>query len=217
VVWLPTELTAAVTSFLDGPMDEPSLHSFLTALRRTTAALPSITVSVAKHPELLRSELELSWRSEAGILSAALGSEAADAAEWAIRSWIAVMDLGLTVMDAVPDELKRFLLTSVETFDESKAHHGPVLRTHALIMAAIEGVHRGKPQAVVADLVLRAFDEIQTVINRLHAFGVQINPFKGETLAERAGRARRYAEHVRNALSDDDSQALDEARLRRLR
>jgi hypothetical protein len=91
------------------------------------------------------------------------------------------------------------------------------MRVQALIMAAIEGVRRGKPRDVVAGLVLRAFDEMHTVMDHMRAVGLHIDPFKGETLAERAERARRYAEHVRNALTEDDIRVIEESRLRQLR
>jgi hypothetical protein len=58
---------------------------------------------------------------------------------------------------------------------------------------------------------------MQAVVEHARAIGLRIDPFKGETLAERAQRARRYAAHVRDALTQDDVRVLDEARLRRLR
>jgi hypothetical protein len=217
LAWAPTELTSSVSSFLDGAMDDSSLSSLVSDLGRVIASIWPAVFSMAEHPELLRSELEAAWRSEASLLRSSLDPGAADAAEWTIRAWIAFVDLSLTLMGAAMEEFKRVLASDPAVIDASATQRGSPLRVQALIMAAIEGVRRGKPQAVVAELVLRAFDEMHTVMEHAQAIGLHIDPFKGETLAERAERARRYAEHVRNALTEDDMRAFEESRLRRLR
>ncbi|HWU88074.1 MAG TPA: hypothetical protein VN253_12395 [Kofleriaceae bacterium] len=240
LAWLPIELAASMSSFLDGPMDESSLRLLVRDLGRITTSFWPAMISVVEHPDLYRTELETAWRSDAGVLRTSLDPEVADTAEWTIRSWIALADLGLTLMGAessferasdarasladlgLPltgaemEEVKRVLASAVAV-DESVAEHGSPLRVQALIMAAIEGVRRGKPRAVIADLVLRAFDEMSTVMEYMQTAGLHVDPFKGETLAERAERARRYADHVRNALTHDDLQTLEASRLRRLR
>lgn len=217
LAWAPTELAGSVSSFLDGAMDEAALSALVSELGRVIASIWPAVFSMAAHPELLRSELEASWRAEAGLLRSSLDLGTADAAEWTIRSWIAFVDLSLTLVGAAMEEVKRVLASDAAIFDERGGPRGSPLRVQALIMAAIEGVRRGTPQAVVGALVLRAFDEMQAVMEHARAIGLRIDPFKGETLVERAQRARRYAAHVRDALTQDDLRVLDEARLRRLR
>lgn len=227
VAWFPNQLTTAVASFLDGPRDEPSLSSLVTELRRLAASIEPAVVSMAEQPDLLRSELEADWRSDAALLRATLdpgAPDAADAAEWTMRSYIALSDLSLALMGAASEEIKGVIVASVadsssaaEGAAEGVTRRGSSLRVRALIMAALEGAHRQMPQAVVAELVLRAFDEMSLVLRSMHALGLRIDPFKGETLAERAQRTRRYAAHIRSVLTPDDMQALEESRLRQLR
>ena len=76
-------------------------------------------------------------------------------------------------------------------------------RAEALLMAAVEGVQQARAAAVVEDLVLRAFDEAYAMLEAARAEGIQIDPFRGETLEERAARTERYAGHVRNVTTDD--------------
>jgi hypothetical protein len=72
-------------------------------------------------------------------------------------------------------------------------------------------------QAAVDELVFRAFDEILAVMSQLQAAGIRLDPFRGETMAERALRMQRYAEHLRHSLGEDDMRTLGEARVRSLR
>ena len=217
LAWAPTELSGALESFLDGAMDEASLASFVSELGRVFTSIWPAVFSLVEHPGLLRSELETAWRSEASRLCSSLDPGTADAAEWTIRAWIAFGDLSLSLMGAAKEEVKRALASVDMATDESLAQRGSPLRVQALIMAAVEAVRRGQPRAVVAELVLRAFDEMHTLMEHVEAAGLRLDPFKGETLAERAARARRYAEHVRDAVSDDDMRVIEESRLRRLR
>ena len=218
VAWLPNQLTTAVSSFLDGPRDEPSLSSLVTELRRLAASIEPAVVSMAEQPDLLRSELEADWRSDAALLRATLdpgAPDAADAAEWTMRSYIALSDLSLSLIGAAGEEIKGALAAAAG--EQPVTRRGSLLRVRALIMAALEGARRQVPQDVIADLVLRAFDEMTLVLRTMQALGFRIDPFKGETLAERAQRTRRYAAHIRSVLTPDDMQALEASRLRQLR
>lgn len=218
LTWAPTDLAGAVASFLDGAKDEASLTSFASELGRVIASLgPALFSSAAAHLDLVRSELEAAWRSEAALLRSSLDPGTADVAEWTIRAWTAFGDLCLALMGSAMDELKRVLSSVDLASDTSLAQRGSPLRVQALMMAAVAGVRRGGAPAVVADLVLRACEEMESLMEQMQAAGLHIDPFKGETLAERAERARRYAGHVRTALTEDDMRALDEARVRQLR
>ncbi len=217
VAWAPAELAGSVSSFLDGAMDESSVSSLASDLGRVSTSIRPAVSSLVDHLELLRSELETVWRSEAVLLCSSLDPDTADLAEWTVRSWIAFGDLSLSLMGSAMEEVKLALASADAAADNRVTRRGSPLRVQALIMAAIEGVRRGTPRGVVTDLVLRAFDEMNGVLEQARAIGLHIDPFKGETLAERAERARRYAAHVRDALTEDDVRAFEEARLRQLR
>ena len=217
LVGAPAAMAGALSAFLDGAMDEPALGRLTSELGRVVATWSAISAS-AEPSALLRSELEAAWRSEASLLCSSLDPETADAAEWTIRSWSACVEQSLSSMHVAMNELRRALGSGdAEALDAGDARRGSPLCVQALLMAAVEAVRRGSPQVVIADLVLRAFDEMAAVLKQLRATGLHVDPFKGETLAARAARTRRYAEHIRSALTDEDMRSLDEARLRQLR
>lgn len=221
LVGVPAALTGSLSAFLNGAMDEPSLARLASALGRIV--VPWSAATSPEHPGLLRDEFEAAWHSDESLLCASLDPASADAAEWTIRSWIACADFSRSTharssMHAALQELRRVLGSDdAAALDADPARRGSPLRVQALLMAAVEGAREGRPQAVVGDLVLRAFDEMAAVTKQLRADGVHVDPFKGETLAQRAERARRYATHIRDALTETDMASLDEARLRQLR
>jgi len=210
--WSATDATSALSSFLDGPKDESSLRTLVGALVRQFQAVRPGLGSLESYPELLRSELEEAWRADAATLRASVSHGAADAVDWTIRAWSSLIDLTLTMMRNWETQIRAAPLE-----EPGLDLPGSPWRFQALIMAAIEAVRRGQPRGEVDELVLRAFDEILVVMSQLQAAGIRLDPFRGETMAERALRMQRYAEHLRHSLSEDDMRTLDEARVRSLR
>jgi len=210
--WSATDATSALSSFLDGPKDESSLRTLVGALVRQFQAVRPVLGSLESYPELLRSELEEAWRADAATLRASVSHGAADAVDWTIRAWSSLIDLTLTMMRNWETQIRAAPLE-----EPGLDLPGSPWRFQALIMAAIEAVRRGQPRGEVDELVLRAFDEILVVMSQLQAAGIRLDPFRGETMAERALRMQRYAEHLRHSLSEDDMRTLDEARVRSLR
>jgi hypothetical protein len=58
---------------------------------------------------------------------------------------------------------------------------------------------------------------MHALVAQTQSAGIRLDPFRGETLEERALRMRRYADHVRASLTDDDARTLEESRLHALR
>jgi len=212
LAWSPAEIRSAFAAFLDGPQDDVALQllvkELLLQLRRIAFALSSLR----SHPELLRSELESAWRADAALLRDYVDAGAGDAAECAIRGWISFIDFSLTTMrSGAAQQL------AADLDDIGLDRPGSPLRVQALIMAAAEMIRRTEPPDEVAELLYRAFDEMQMLLLIARAEGIHLDPFRGETLAERAIRTRRYAAHLRNSLTDEDMHTLEESRLRALR
>lgn len=171
-------------------------------------------VSLASHPDLLRSELEAAWRADATSLRERIPVLAADAVDWAFRAWGAFMDLSLSIMHAAHAELPGLIR---ESDDELLYRPGSPLRVQALMMAAIEAARSGGSEAVVSDLVFRAFDETAMMLEQLQCLGIHLDPYRGETLAERGNRLGRYADYLRSELSESDMRELESSRMRTLR
>jgi hypothetical protein len=212
--WSPDSVVETFASFIDGPKDEAALRALVMELVRQLQQMAPTIDALASQPVLVRSELEAEWREDAALLRSHVDPGTGDAAEWTIRGWISLIDFSLTLM---PNTVIKILPALAELDDASLALPGSPLRVQALIMAAIEAARRGGAREIITELIDRAFNEMHAILLQTRMAGVQLDPFRGETPEERAARARRYAAHLRSALSDDDARLLDTSRLRTLR
>jgi hypothetical protein len=207
-------MRSALLTFLDGSRDEHALHDLVVVLATQFDALRPALVTLMSHPDLLRPELEEVWRADADLLRGYVDPSASDAADWVMRAWTAFMDFSLSVMNAIGSALSTIPLVSNEA---ATYEPGSPLRAQVLMMAAIESIRRKDTPESVADLIFRAFDEVVRLLQELQRVGVTLDPYRGETLTERAERTARYADHLRGALNNSDMRELDDARLLRLR
>lgn len=214
LAWSPTEIRAALSTFLGGPKDDATLQQLVAVLVSQFRLIGSVTLSLMAHPDLLRSELEGMWRKDAVALRERISPLATDAADWVFRAWGAFMDLVFSVMHAMHTELAGMLGGSD---DEILHRPGYPLRAQALMMAATEAARGGGSEEVTSELVLRAFDETVLMLEQLQRFGIHLDPYRGETLAERGTRLSRYADYLRNELSEADMRVLEGSRMRTLR
>jgi hypothetical protein len=212
--WSPDSIVDTFALFIDGPKDEAALRALVIELVHQLHKMAPAIDALASHPVLVRSELEVDWRADAALLRSHVDPGTGDAADWTIRGWIALIDFSLTMM---PNTVLKVLPALAELDEASFALPGSPLRVQALIMAATETVRRGGAREIVTELIDRAFNEMHAILLQARMAGVQLDPFRGETPEERASRARRYAAHLRVALSDDDARVLDASRLRTLR
>lgn len=214
IAWSPNEIRAALSAFVAGSKDETALHDLVAVLVKQFRILSTAIISLASHPELLRSGLEEAWRTDASALRERIPTLAADAADWVFRAWGAFMDLSLSIMHAAQAKLPG---TITESDDELLHRPGSPLRAQALMMAATEAARHGGSEDVTSDLVFRAFDEVVIMLEQLQRLGIHLDPYRGETLAERGKRLGRYADHLRNELSESDMRELESSRMRTLR
>jgi hypothetical protein len=217
--WSPVEIRSALATYLEGDKGEASIKKLANALTGEFRKLSAAIISLADHAELFRSELEEVWRAEATSFAAAVEPDAADAADWVIHVWRAFFDYALSAMQDARAELPKLLAdANADTeFEEFMSQPGSPLRAQALMMAASESVRLGLPRASTSELVFHAFDEAVLLLQNLHRVGIHVDPFRGETLAERGARVLRYASHLRSALSESDEKELEASRLRTLR
>lgn len=215
IVWSPNEIRSALQAFVAGPRDEVALRDLAVLLVRQFRLLsPEALGSLASHPDLYRSELEEAWRTDAITLREHISNVAAEAGDWVFRAWGAFMDLSLAVMHAAHAELPGII---TDADDELLRRPGSPLRAQALMMAAAEAARGGGSEDLVSDLVFRAFDETVMMLEKFQRLGIHLDPYRGETLAERAKRLSRYADHLRTELSESDMRVLESARMRTLR
>ncbi len=214
MAWSPNEIRAALSSFVTGSKDEAALHELVAVLMNQFRVVSTAIVPFASHPDLLRSELEEAWRADATALRERIPMPAADAADWVFRAWGAFMDLSLAIMHSARAELPG-MISGAD--DEILYHPGSPLRAQALMMSATEAARHGSSEEVVSDLVFRAFDETVLMLEQLKNLGIHLDPYRGETLAERGKRLSRYADYLRDELSESDMRELERSRMRTLR
>ncbi len=213
IKWSPSEIRSALATFLDSPRDETALNDLVAVLAKQSQAISSAFVSLVAHPELLRSELEEAWRADAAVLRDHIEPAATEAADWVMRAWVAFMDLSFSIMRSLDSEFPSSPISDHEAIYQP----GSPLRSQALMMAAIESARQDGNPGAISDLVFRAFDEVVLMLQELRRRGFQLDPYRGETLGERARRLHRYADHLRSALTDVDMRELELSRLRSLR
>ena len=173
-------------------------------------ALRKAASAIVAGADLWRTQLESMVRTDASSLRGQLDAGAADAAECAFRTWIAIVDFalaaGAVATDRMPSEVEDYLATEPSS----------PIRLQAVLMAVMESLRTGSPD-VTADLAYLAFDVARSVLNGLRAAGLNLDPFRGETVAERAARIRRYAANLRHTLDDDDVEIMESGRVGQLR
>ena len=178
------------------------------------AGIGPFVVAVTADIDLTRGELEEVWRADASTLRERIEPCAADAADWVIRAWGAFVDVSFTLVRAASFDVAQIL---PKALDELPQNSGSPLRVQALMMAANEAARQGEGPEAVGELVFCAFDETMALLDNLQRAGIHVDPYRGETRAERAVRLRRYADHLRDSLSDADMTELALSRMRTLR
>jgi hypothetical protein len=206
--WSPTTLRSALGELLHGDLNDAAIEQAAQVLTGVMFDLAPMLESHLTRVGALRSEFQTLWSSDVALLKRVLGEAAADSAEWALRAWAAVVEASMS--GAVDVALPRFA-TEVEQLINAK------LYVQTLIMAVLEGARDGAPLARLEELAYRAYDLAQLMMERAARAGLSLDPFRGETAAERGARIRRYARHVRAVLTDDDVRDLTSARLGSLR
>lgn len=217
--WSPVEVRSALKTFLDSPKDDASLKQLVVVITAQFRAISPAIAALAEQPELLRSELEEAWRADAAVLDKSVDAAAADAAAWVMQTWKAFMDWSLSMMHSMRADLPKLLdeAGADPNFEGAMSQAGAPFRAQGLMMAAIESARLALPSDVTSELVFRAFDEGVLMLQDFQRIGVRLDPFRGETLAERGERLRRYAEHLRGSMTDADTADLETSRLRSLR
>lgn len=206
--WSPTALRDALGELLRGDLDGAAIERAAQVLADVMFDLAPVLERRPSSVGVLRGELETLWASDVALLRRTLGEPAADAAEWALRAWAAVVESSMA--GDVEAALLR-VANEVEQLVNAK------LYVQTLIMTVLHGARHGGPVSRLEELAFRAYDVAQLMMECARRAGLALDPFAGETPAERGARIRRYARHLRSTLTADDVRELASASMGPLR
>ena len=140
-------------------------------------------------------------------------ADAVDTAEWAFGFLRSFFNATLPLLElVVPSQL------------ENAIHHGledsrmaDLLRGQIALMGAIEAVKSEAPREKVVELVEVAFLRLMRARDHFRQVGFWVSPFPEETTEQRRHDTLRYAQRLREVLTDDDWATFGQARFGDLR
>jgi hypothetical protein len=205
--WSPHQVRDAVLRFVEQP-DDQALERAAHTVAEMMMDLAPLFLRRLGRMELFRAEFDVAWRADLERIRSYLPPASADAAEWATRAWVGIVE------DALSSYPQDFSLTTVSN---PTAEMLPFVLLQTLLIAITESIQRGKGKESVGALAFRAYETAKHLVALLRRSGLNVEPFRGESPEDRVARMRRYAEHVRASMTDDDIATLDAARLGELR
>jgi hypothetical protein len=205
--WSPHQIRDAVLRFVEQP-DDQALERATHSVAEMMMDLGPVFLRRLAHVDLFRTEMDIAWRTDLERIRSYLSPASADAAEWATRAWFVIVEDALS---SYPQDL------APTTVANPPAEILPFVLLQTLLIAITESMQRGTETERIGELAFRAYEAANHLVTLLRRSGIKVDPFRGEPSEDRVARMRRYAEHVRASITDDDIATLDDARLGELR
>lgn len=212
VAWAKAPALDALSRLDNEALTDDLLEDVAKAFAKPLMAVTSALWEVLATREAWQSELEASFRDDTALMSDFLGDreDTQDTLNWCLgfvrrlselTSMVSIQVLGKDDLSRTTEQPQFVVLMKAEV---------------ALLAALHIARGSGDPERA-AELIDLAFIALCQVQDELRKDGLWLSPFVAESPDERAERTLRYARHVRDALSEDDAETLDAARLRSLR
>jgi hypothetical protein len=152
-------------------------------------------------------------RDQQRVQSYVEDADAVDTAEWAFGFLRSFFNATLPLLElVVPSELENAIQYGLED-----SRMADLLRGQIALMASIEAVKSQAVRAKVTELVDIAFLRLMRARDHFRQVGFWVSPFPEETTEQRTQDALRYAERLREVLTEDDWATFGQARLGNLR
>lgn len=214
VAWAKAPALAALDRLEGEPLTDELLAEVAGVLAKPLAAVTSALWQTLASRDAWQSLAESGHRDDAALMNSFLTSEdARDTLAWClgfVRSLVAFTSVASAEVMA---QLRGDELTHALAQPQNVA----LLRAEAALLGARRLAHRDGDPERAAELIDAAFMLLCEVQDSMRHDGLWLSPFVAESPDERAERTLRYARQVRDALSEDDVETLDAARLRSLR
>lgn len=217
VAWVKAPILDGVRRLRTEAFSDALLDEVVATTLRPLAALGRTFVELmAANRDLLRASIMEDFERDRTRLQAYVADpDAADTADWGLGFLRSFYDATLTYVE--PGQLPTsYDNEELEQALENKAFRA-LMRGQVALMAALEGVKAEASPDKVVELLDIAFLQLVDVRDHLRQHGLWISAFPEETPEERRQGALRYAERLREVLTDDDWGSFGEARLGDLR
>lgn len=203
IQWAPQMIERALDRLLVPPLGD-EVADCAADVSRALAGFWSALLAVSPDLDGLRGELRTSQDQKLRLILDRLDPASADAAEWAFRAMIKLGELFLEAMAKDPAGVQA---VSPDDLVAAAKHPiaGGMIRAQVLLMAIVHAIEnqRPVPAAHLEDLAYAALMNAAVIVDALQAGGLVIEPFPGESSAQRAARIGRYASHARSVLPED--------------
>ncbi len=216
--WTVPALRAALRRLLTEPLTPVLVIRVTQEVQRAQHSLGPALQRLGE-AKILRPAMDEIWRERIALLHRYLQDPAsADAAEWAFRAVLALYELAQTVAAKMARDTPTPRAPAPEVDADALLHSdlGALLRAQVLVMGLFQAAEDQAPQARAEEMAELAFLEACRGVDTYARLGIQLDPFRREGTKERGERIERYAGYVRSSLSEDDMQALAEARMHAL-
>jgi hypothetical protein len=180
-----------------------------------TAVARAVWEAVAAGPEQWRAGLmEDLQRDEERLRAFLPDDDARDTLDWIGGFWRTLFDTVFAV--ARPAIVAQIDQESIERLTDERDFRS-FIGGQVALMAAVDAAKANEGAERARDLVEVAFLELVRVRNLLRAQGLWFSAFPHETTEDRRRRIIADADRLRRAITDDDWQVVEAARMRDLR
>lgn len=139
--------------------------------------------------------------------------DAVDTAEWAFGFLRSLFNATLPLLELMgPSDVENAVQYGLEDSRLADLLYGQIA-----LMGAIEGVKNEAPRERVIELIDVAFLRLMRTRDHFRQVGFWVSPFPEETTEQRTQDALRYAERLREILTEDDWATFGQARFGDLR
>jgi hypothetical protein len=216
VTWTKPRIEAGLKRLLTEAVSDAVLDAVARDLMEPVRALGRAVLDLpASNRDECRASVMDDLRREEGRLNAFLpDDDSRDTLAWVLGFLRSFFGLVMTMA-----ETGHFASLDAEQLIEES--NGPGLasfvRGQMALMAAVEAVREGVSADRCATLIDSAFLNFMAFRTAIRTQGLWLSPFPNETSGERQGSLLRYAARLREVLTDQDWQTLDNARIGDLR
>ncbi|MBX3186512.1 MAG: hypothetical protein KF819_05835 [Labilithrix sp.] len=216
VIWARGPIQEVLFQLQEEPLTDELVAS---AARRAWNPVWSLSrafrEAFATNPEQWRAALAADLKRDGEILERIVADEdSRETLRWIFGLLRSYYDLVVTAVP--PDVILSAPEGEIAGLADDKDFQ-PLFAGQIALLAAIDAAKVAGRADRARDLLDVAFLELKKAQVSLQRHGLWLTPFPSETQEQRGDRAIRYAERLREVLSEEDVQVLDAARLQTLR
>jgi hypothetical protein len=215
VIWAKRPIEEALARLRHEPLDDETVEQAAMAIIEPSLSLTNALWQTLANRDGVRAALLEDFNRDEALLRSYLNDgNAADTLSWLVAFWRSFF--GMVFMVFSPEQLAAIDPHEIEKLAADPSVK-PVYKSQVALMAAVACSKHGDPRERAIELLEIAFLEMMKFRDTMRQDGLWLPLFPHETPAERREATLRYALGLRDSLSDDDWDVLDDARTGDLR